>query len=370
MEYSTVKTIQKSERQSNIELYRIILMIFMVAHHYFVNSGLSVEVITNKTPLTFVYEVLGMWGKTGINCFVLITGYFMVQSHTTPIKFIKLFAEIEFYNILFYCIFLISGYTTFSIHGFVENIFPIKGIAQEFISCYLMFFLLIPFINILINNMNKIKYRYLLGVLLFSYVIIGSIPGFGTVMNYISWFTVIYIIGAYIRLYPEDFEKIRNGVFFAGSVTMSVISVVILTPIDKSYYFVSDSNKIFAVLVAVSMFLFFKDLNIRQSKVINTIAASTFGVLCIHANSGLMAQWLWTDTLKNVSAYHGGGVYGILHYIISVLLVYTVCTLFDMARIKWLEKPFMKKIRSMGYFDSWDKLFERLNFREVKINKK
>lgn len=307
MEYSTVKTIQKSERQSNIELYRIILMIFMVAHHYFVNSGLSVEVITNKTSFTFVYEVLGMWGKTGINCFVLITGYYMVKSQTTPAKFVKLLAEIEFYNVVFYCIFLISGYTTFSVQGFVENIFPIQGIAQDFISCYLIFFLLIPFINILIHNMNKVQHRCLLGILLFCYVIIGSVPGFGTVMNYVSWFTVIYILGAYIRLCPEDFEKLRKGVFFSGSAAIAVISVLTLTLIDKSYYFVSDSNKIFAVLVAVSMFLFFKDLNIRQSKVINTIAASTFGVLCIHANSGLMRQWLWTDTLKNVSAYHRGG---------------------------------------------------------------
>lgn len=67
-------------RNTNIELYRIVVMFLIVAHHYLVNSGL-IQVIENE-PLTgksaFFY-VFGMWGKTGINCFVLITGYFYVS---------------------------------------------------------------------------------------------------------------------------------------------------------------------------------------------------------------------------------------------------------------------------------------------------
>lgn len=51
-------------RNTNIEIYRIIVMLFIVAHHYLVNSGL-IQVIENE-PLTgksaFFY-VFGMWGK-------------------------------------------------------------------------------------------------------------------------------------------------------------------------------------------------------------------------------------------------------------------------------------------------------------------
>jgi hypothetical protein len=60
-----METTKRSQRQSNIELYRIILMILIVAHHYFVNSGLSDAVIENPAPYTYLYELLGMWGKTG-----------------------------------------------------------------------------------------------------------------------------------------------------------------------------------------------------------------------------------------------------------------------------------------------------------------
>lgn len=98
------------ERNSNIELYRIIVMFMIVAHHYLVNSGL-IQVIENE-PLTaksaFFY-VFGMWGKTGINCFVLITGYFMCRSKITLRKFLKLFLQIEFYNIVINLIFVFIG---------------------------------------------------------------------------------------------------------------------------------------------------------------------------------------------------------------------------------------------------------------------
>ena len=75
---SLLKETQSNEkiRESGIELFRIISMLLIVAHHYVVNSG--VLKIANADPLSFnsIFLCLfGAWGKTGINCFVLITGY-------------------------------------------------------------------------------------------------------------------------------------------------------------------------------------------------------------------------------------------------------------------------------------------------------
>ena len=90
------------KRDTNLELYRIFCMLLIVAHHYVVNSGLLAEIL-NPLPLSaksaYLY-VLGMWGKVGINCFLMITGYFMCVSRITLRKFIKILAEIYF---LFYC---------------------------------------------------------------------------------------------------------------------------------------------------------------------------------------------------------------------------------------------------------------------------
>lgn len=90
------------------------------------------------------------------------------------------------------------------------------------------------------------------------------------------------------------------------------------------------------------MFIYvFKNLNIKQSKLINTIAASTFGVLLIHANSDTMRQFLWKDVLKNTSMY--GTPYLFLYAIGSVLGVYIICTIIDVLRARFWKDQFLIK---------------------------
>lgn len=90
-------------------------------------------------------------------------------------------------------------------------------------------------------------------------------------------------------------------------------------------------------------FLFFKNIKIGYNKIINTIAASTFGVLLIHANSNTMRRWLWQDTFNNVGAYESGNV--VIHAVVSVILIYAVCMVIDICRIKLLENPLIKKLK-------------------------
>ena len=124
---------------------------------------------------------------------------------------------------------------------------------------------------------------------------------------------------------------------------LSTFSRLIGKNIWISYFFVSDSNKILALTTGISAFLFFKNLKVGYNKIINTIAASTFGVLLIHANSNTMRRWLWYDVFNNLDAYESGSV--VIHAVFSVIIIYVVCTLIDIGRIKLLEIPIMKKIK-------------------------
>ncbi len=348
----------KVERNSNLELYRIIVMLLIVASHYVVNSGLTSNVEPMySNPLScksLFLLIFGGYGKTGINCFVLITGYFMCKSKITLKKFCKLLFEVMFYNIVIWIVFLIAGYETFSIKGLVYVLFPVTSIGSNFTACYLVFYLLIPFINILIHNMTERQHLVLLAILLFSYVVLGSFSWFSVTLNYVSWFIVLYLISSYIRLYEKP---VFNKCALWGWVTLalfllSVGSIVLRTwlvwvkgaKIYGAYFLLADSNKILAVLLGVSSFLFFKNLRMKNSKIINTIAASTFGVLLIHANSNAMRKWLWQDLLDNVGMYQSK--YMVLHAIGSVLAIFIICVIIDHMRIQLLEKPLFKQ---------WDK---------------
>ena len=95
-------------RNSNLELLRIILMLLIVAHHFVVNSGITEVYDLKGSPVnTLFLELWGMWGKTAINVFVLISGYFMCTSKLTWKRFLKIVMEVKFYHIVMFSILLV-----------------------------------------------------------------------------------------------------------------------------------------------------------------------------------------------------------------------------------------------------------------------
>ena len=368
-------------RESGVELLRIITMFFIVAHHYVVNSGLTMvggPIFDNPFCWRSIFLLLfGAWGKTGINCFVLITGYFMCKSKITLKKFFKLLFEILFYRWIIYAIFLIVGYEQFSIKSFVKALFPITSVQQNFTGCYLLFFLSIPFLNILVRNMKEKQHIRLLLLTGFIYVFFGTLKVFSVSMNYVSWFIVLYFLSSYIRLYPKTlFQKKKLWGWLAIlSVIISSISVIACAWLgakinrpNMAYFFVSDSNTFLALSTGLCAFMFFKNLNLKPKKFINCIAASTFGVLLIHANSDAMRDWLWVDLLNNVGMYYSQWI--ILHAVGSVCAIFIICTIIDYLRIRFLEKPFFnwfdKKIDKLSnwYQQKERKIFDKLHIKE------
>ena len=337
------ETIKK--RDSNLELFRIITMLLIVAHHYVVNSGLT-EVIQENveqygvTAKSIFYLIFGAWGKTGINCFVLITGYFMCKSQITKKKFVKLLIQIYFYKIVIYLIFLFSCYEPFSPKTLLKAILPFTQVDKNFTGCFLIFYLCIPFLNLLVGNMTKRQHELLLVLSLSVYVIIGTVLNVS--FNYVTWFCILYFISSYIRLYPLPLFK--NTKFWLIctliSVLVSCMSIIGLLWIGEKigkynpYFFVADSNKIFAVCTGVSSFMLFKNLKIYYNPFINAVASTCFGVLLIHANSDTMRRWLWGDLLHNVEMYDSR--YYIIHAIVSVICIFCICSLIDWIRIKFI----------------------------------
>ena len=111
----------RKERNSNLELYRIIVMLLIVAHHYV----------------------------------VMITGYFMCKSHISLRKFMKLLFEIYFYNLIITGTFLLTGYCSPSFSTVFYALVPIQSFGVNFVACFVVFYLLIPFLNLLIQTMNS-----------------------------------------------------------------------------------------------------------------------------------------------------------------------------------------------------------------------
>lgn len=344
--------IAEKHRSSNIELLRIFSMLMIVAHHYVVNSGV-IPLIDLHTHLNFIdYFLLlfGWAGKTGINCFVIITGYFMCTSDIKKNKFIRLIAEVYFYKIIIWCLFLISGYESFTFKSFLKMLFPFSTIADNFTGCYLLFYLIIPYLNKLIHTLTEKEHFYLMLWSIGVYVILPSFINANVIFNYITWFTIIYIIASYIRLYPKKYFENKKlvSLLFGCSLLLSWLSIISLAGLSRivgkkiyiAYFFVTDSNKILALCTSIFCFLFFRNFKIGYSKIINLIASCSFGVLLIHANSDTMRYWLWNDICNVIGVYKSGNI--IIHAFTSVLIIYICCTIIDFIRIKLFEEPIFK----------------------------
>lgn len=341
-------------RNSNLELYRIIVMFLIVAHHFVVNSSLAITLgLDPLSPKSLFFYLFGAWGKTGINCFVLITGYFMCTSNITLKKFLKLIFQIEFYNFIISLCFMLAKYDDFTLTNFLFNLLPVQSVGDAFVSCFLLFWLTIPFLNILIKGIDKQMHFRLIILALFIYTGMSFVPKAGPTMNYVSWFIVLYFISSFIRLYPESIYK-HDKAGFWGVVTIvfiliSMCGIVLVLWIMQRfsramdpYLFVQDSNHIFAVLIGVSSFLCFKNLKIKNNKLINMVAASTFGIFLIHSNSYAMRDLLWNDLFSNEIIYASPLFW--LFAFLKVTVVFVVASAIDILRQRLLEKNFFRLI--------------------------
>ena len=205
----------------------------IVAHHYVTNSGLTgvgEPLMTDFSSKSVFLFIFGAWGKTGINCFMMITGYFMCTSKITFRKFLKLLTQIYFYRIFLFALFLSTGYETMSTMRLVKLLMPFWELEHGFISCFMVFFLTIPFWTMLVQNMTKRQHEMLLILLFGCYTLLGSVPTFKVSFNYITWFGVIFLMASYIRLYPVKLFERRAlwGWLSLVFVTFASLTIVLL----------------------------------------------------------------------------------------------------------------------------------------------
>ena len=344
------------ERNSNIELFRIVMMLLIVAHHYVVNTGIMDIMLEDATSWQslFLY-MFGMWGKIGINCFVMITGYFMCKSDITIRKFLKLLLEVLFYNVVCFVVFAIAGYQSYSLADIVKGIMPMMNMVNDFMNCFLVYYLLIPFLNKMLGSLGRKEHRNLIVLSLAILMVWNHIPFVEYKTNYVIWFSLLHVIAAYLRFYEGDLAKkytwihARLGLVTLAFVLLAMASVYIeILGFGKwcKYYFpyrwVMDCEALLAVPTSVLLFMWFKSLKVPQSKGINTIASSTLAVLLIHANSAAEQRWLWHDTC-HISDYVFSS-WMPLHAIGCTVAIFAACVIIDKVRIYIFEKPTFKVI--------------------------
>lgn len=312
----------KAVRQSNFELLRIICMLLIIGHHIAVHGDYSAA--QNITANDYVVRYFTTGGKLGVNIFVLISGYFMVNSKFRIQKLIRMFAQIWFYSLLIFTLLLVLGKAEYSNWLLLSTLLPLSTSLWWFITTYVIMYCLSPFLNILIRNCNQ-KLHLILVIFL---VAIQCVVQFALKTSYISnvgWFVTLYLIAAYIRLYPHKLFD-SNKIAIPVGLATYIIIVVFATLWDIDLW---SMTNIVCLVCSVSIFCAFKNFNISSNKVINAVAKTTFGIYLLHDHIWIR-DFLWNDLLK--SAYHYQLNTFVCYSAVAVIVVFVVCMTIDFAR--------------------------------------
>lgn len=336
----------KNERNSNLELLRIVSMVLIVAFHY-AGHGFNRDLL-DYTYNKYIIDILMIGGKLGVNCFVLISAYFMIESKITLKKLMKLWTEIWFYSItiliIFYTWLVPDNFISFRV--IIKNILPVIYSQYWFMTNYIILMILSPYLNKCIKIVGKEFHQNLILILTIMWSIIMMIfPNSNLDFSNIGWFILLYLIAAYIRLYINLFldYKCHLKRLLIG-ISIYLISILIFNLAGdilnnkfllKHSVYLANPKSIVLLFISVELLMMFLSMKKWSNKFINIIASATLGVYLIHDNN-FVRPYLWKDLLNNQSMYHSE--YLIFHAICSIILVYIICTIIDLLRQLTIEK--------------------------------
>lgn len=224
------------------------------------------------------------------------------------------------------------GFVNFNIKDTIKSFFPVITGNYWFVSAYIGMYILVPYMNKLIANLNRRNYRQLMFILfsVLPYIKNTSVNiDSGTVVYLIY----IYFIGEYIRKYSNEFDRSKNKFYilaFLLSIFAMIVSIAILDLFNyKSWDIFIVTRSPFQIVAGTSLFLIMKNINISYNKIINYVAASTFAVYLLHCQL-IFLPVLWNEWIK--AQKYQNVAYTFLYEIVIACGIYVIATLIDCIR--------------------------------------
>lgn len=371
---------KKIERDSNYELLRIVSMLFIVLWHVIQYSHL----VENTVGVTnFLFNAIMLFIIVHVNCFLLITGYYQSKSKFKLKKLVSLIIEIWFYNILINSILKYSGLVSYTNVDYLVRISFFNLDTFWYIKCYIIVYLLSPFLNMIIDKMDKKTYKRLIIILLLAFSIIPFLTG--NMFYATNGFTVIqhillYFVGAYIRKYNLNINLFsslnitqKRAFYFISFIIFWIINLLMyifqlyLSNLDSNISKLISScileykycyNNPITILQSLAFFLFFSTFKFKN-RMINKISSLTLGIYFIHE-----MKYIHDNIYKWIGLDIGEIIYGkeiILKAIIWAIIIFIICGIIEFIRqlvVKGIFK--IKFVRNLyNKFNTWlSNLFE------------
>lgn len=346
-----MKACKKTQRDSNVELLRVVAMTMIIALHQVVASNALANLTGGSMNYYLTHGVESVC-ISAVNCFVLISGYFMIEATEAPLKkCMHLLIDVAFWGLLgIGCTFLFWREPV-SVKSVILVAVPyIKG-GRWFVRDYIILMLLSPFLNSCLRQLSKRSYQVLLLILLLQFSVWPSFFPNPPIDDYgysCVHFVQLYAIAGYLRLH---LKKMPKPAVCMASYWVSTLLTFISAIFGIRYAY--GYNYLFAIVAAVSLFLFFRGITLRSIG-INKLAASSFDVFVIHTSS-FFASLIYIRLFHADLAIYGASLPYLIGLVVCPPVFYLFCATLSAAK-QWVFRH------------SVDKWLDRLPVRSYQVD--
>ena len=250
----------KKTRDANFEILRVIAMLMVITLHYIGKGGLiaplSQEIKASELPFWIIESLCIVC----VNVYVLITGYYMVDSKFILSKLVALWCQVLFYSIVVALVSVVVGINSFTDVVVLYKQFillPVTTGHYWFATAYIVMYIFSPVLIKAMRAMDQRTHRLLIFLLLIPMCFAKSIIPYNLATDdsgvTFVWFLVLFVIAGYIRIYGIKFfdKKINCILAYVGSVAGILIYRSLATviagfvPSIDLYTRVTDYNFVF-----------------------------------------------------------------------------------------------------------------------------
>lgn len=333
----------KAQRESSLELLRILCMLFIVADHYAGQSGTAVY---DTLPHALFFSALGAGSRLGCDLFVILGAWFLCRQPFRTRRVLGLWLSLWLYTVpLTLLCWLVPG-SNVGLGTLRWAVFPVSTQQLWFISQYVMLLLLSPVLNLLLRALPRSGLRALLGVTGLFLVGYSTLFAEDGVFGDLLWsFLFLYLLTGYFRLYPDN--RLSRALRANAAPWLALAFVVLLTlgrgvaqwqgmdgkVMQYLEYYRTALGAAPNILCAFCFFFAFQKLHMGSVKAINLLASATLGVYIIHQTPAVIGL-LWTGVFRTQN-HVGSAPYALF----VILAVYLGCSVLHLLRERLVIRP-------------------------------
>ena len=356
-------------RNSNIELLRIVSMGLIILFHFSVHGPWPEDGVLASD---IAVGVLAFGGKLGVNCFVLITGYFMTRSSVRVASVLRVVLETWFYSFGLLALFAATQPELVTPERLEKALLPLVSGEYWFMTNFVALMVLSPFLNLLFGRLSPVGKSRLAAIGFVMISVLPTLTTFNPLGSDLLWFFYLYLMGGWLREHMEagatvDVLAPRGPLpwldparltLHVGAVPLTVASVLVswgaiaLICCAQAWFGFDRVNAQYPVwqymiptfLASVGLLAAFASWKMPPTPAVNALAKCALGVYLIHDNPFVRA-WLW----PHFAAVYAAGPAAIIGAsLLTAAGVYLGGAAVDGLRIVLLEKPLFRWLN--GHF--------------------